>query len=192
MDPVISLPPGNLNPLTIDQSQVRKFLNQLGVIKSTGYINIGNLRLKSSHETLSKSVTSIFEAWLNKGNFPDTWKTCQVAPIFKEGNKADASFYRPSLLCCCSEVLVKTIFDAIYKHTKVTLHKNQLGFQNRRPASIQLLFLNQIYDHYDKLDKEQLKVLYFDFSKAFDTVPHNSVLQKIRKFGTGGKLLSKV
>ena len=52
-----------------------------------------------------------------------------------------------------------------------------------------LLFLNQIYDHYDKLDTNQLAVFYLDFAKAFCIVPCNILLQQTRNFGIGGKHL---
>ena len=139
-----------------------------------GYDNIRNLILKSCHETLRKSLSLFFQACLNKNTFLDTWKTCQLAPIFKEGNKADLSCFQPiSLLCCFSKLLEKNIFDAIYNHTKDTQHKSHIGFGKQSSASVQrLLFLDQIYVHYDKLDTDQLAVLYLDFANAFDTVLH--------------------
>ena len=87
-------PTENKNRLTIDQSQVN-ILKQLDVNKSMGHDNIGDLKLKSCHVTVSESLTLIFQTCLNKRAFPDTWKTCQVAPILKEGNKADVSCNRP-------------------------------------------------------------------------------------------------
>ena len=100
--------------------------------------------------------------------------------------------YRPiSLLCCCSKILEKVIFDGIYKHTKDRLHESQFGFRKRRSATIQLLvFLDRLYEFYDKVETDQLAVLYLDFAKAFDTVPHDILIQKIENYGIGGKLLS--
>ena len=124
MDTVICLAPENLNRLNMNQSEFNNNLKQSDVNESAGHINFGNLILKSCHETVSKSLNLIFQTRLNKGTFPDTCKNCQVAPVFKEGKEADASCYRPIiLLCCCSKKLEKAIFDAIYNHTKDTLHE---------------------------------------------------------------------
>ena len=112
--------------------------------------------------------------------------------IFKEGNKADVSCYRPiSLLCCCSKKLEKVIFDRIYKHTKDRLHESQFGVRKQRSATIQLLvFLDRLYEFNDKVETDQLTALYLDFAKAFNTVPHDILIQKIENSGFGGKLLS--
>ena len=149
---------------------------------------------EACHETLSKSLTFIFQTCINKGIFPSIWKTSQVAPIFKEGNKADVSCYRPiSLLCCCSKILEKVIFDALYSKVKDKLHDSQFGFRKRRSATVQLLlFLDKIYELNDQKSIQNLAVLYLDFAKAFDTVPHDILIQKIGSTGVGGKLLSLI
>ena len=169
-------------------------MKQLSVNRSTGHDKIGNLVLKMCHDTLSKSLTFIFQTCLNKGQYPDAWKTSHDTPISNLGNKADVSCYRPiSLLCCCSKVFEKVIFDAIYRKIKDRLVDSQCGFRKRRSATIQLpLFLNQIYELYDKSETDQLAVLYLDFVKAFDTVPQGTLVDKLRKFDIGGKLLSLI
>ena len=119
--------PGTLNQLKMNQNQISDNMEHLNVNKSMGHDKIGNLVLKKCHSTLSKSLTLIFQTCLNKGSFPETWKLSQVTPIFKEGNKADVSCYRPiSLLCCCSKILEKsylTVYTSITKidYTKVNL-----------------------------------------------------------------------
>ena len=143
-------------------------MKQLNVSKSTGHDKIGNLVLKMCHDTLSKSLNFIFQACLNKGQYPDAWKTSQVTPIINEGNKADIRCYRPiSLLCCCSKVFEKVIFEAIYRKIKGRLVDSQYGFRKPNSPTIQLLlFLNQIYELYDKSETDQLAVLYLDISSV--------------------------
>ena len=111
-------------------------MRKLDLNKSTGPDQIGNLILKACHETLSKSLTFIFRRCINKGIFPSIWKTSQVTPIFKEGNKADVSCYKPiSSLYCCSKILEKVIFDALYSKVKDKLHDSQFGFRKRLSSS---------------------------------------------------------
>ena len=190
----ILFPKSELNRFIVDQSQVSEIRRQLNVNKSMGHDNIGSLILKSCHKTLSKSLTLIFQTCLHKKIFPEIWKISEVTPVFKEGSKTDVSCYRPiSLLCCCSKLLEKIIFDKLYTKVKYRLHESQHGFRKRRSATIQLLlFLDRIYELNNQQDVQELAVLYLDFAKAFDTVPHDILLTKIKIFGIGGKLLSLI
>ena len=80
-----------------------------------------------------------------------TVETLSSDPIFKEGNRADVSCYRPiTLLCCCSKVFEKIPFDEIYEFVKGTLNPSQFGFRRKRSATLQLLmFLDKVYNYND-------------------------------------------
>lgn len=181
-----------LNTLNCNELKISKILNALDTNKSTGPDKIGNLLLKKCCDTLSKSLSLVFQTCTNKGIYPEYWKLSQVTPIFKDGNKANVSCYRPiSLLSCCSKVCEKLIFDEIYEHVRDKLHANQFGFRKKRSATLQLLaFLDKVYEQNDEQHTQQLAVLYLDFAKAFDTVPHGKLLSKVASYGIGGKLLS--
>ena len=118
----------------------------------------------------------------------------QICPVFKDGDKKDVTCYRPiSLLSCISKVLERIIFDEIYPLVQEKLHTKQFGFRKKRSATLQLLlFLDRMYKYNDDNEVENLSVLYLDFSKAFDTVPHSRLFDKVQNFGIGGKLLKLV
>ena len=63
-----------------------KIMLELDINKATGPDNLGNLVYKNLAKTISKSVLIIFQIFLNKGIFPETWKLSEVVPIFKDGN----------------------------------------------------------------------------------------------------------
>ena len=76
---------------------------------------------------------------------------------------------------------------------KYRIHESQHGIRKRRSATIQLLlFLDRIYELNDQQGVQELAVLYLDFATAFDTVPHDILLTKIKVFGIGRKLLSLI
>ena len=98
--------------------------------------------------------------------------------------------YRPiSILCNVSKVLEKLTFNEIYQIVKPHLDSSQHGF--RRHSSLVtplLLFLDLLYKELD--DKEsELYVLYLEFNKAFDSVPHDRLLEKVEELRIGGNFL---
>ena len=131
---------------------------------------------------------------MNKATYPTYWKVSQISPIFKACNKSDVTCYRPiSLLNCMSKVLEKIIFDEIYKLVRHKLCENQFGCRKKRSAILQLLlFLDTVYKKFDSEAIKDLSILYLDFAKAFDTLPHNILIQKLYNIGVGGKLIQLI
>ena len=180
-----NMQPGNepnniLNSTNYTEEEISDIMFELNPDKPTGPDKIGNTLLKKCHKTLCKSLKLIFRTCLSKQCYPSYWKICQITPIFKEGNKADVTCYRPiSLLCCCSKVLEKLLFDRIYCFFHSKFHTSQYGFRKRRLATLQLIyFLDKIYECNDLESVNELIVLCLDFAKAFDTVPHSVLISK--------------
>ena len=95
--------------------------------------------------------------------------------------------YRPiSLLCNVSKVSEKLIFNEFNEIVKPDQDDSQHGFRRHRSVVTQLLlFLDLLYKELD--DKEsELKVLYLDFKKTFDSVPHDRFLEKVEELQIGG------
>ena len=178
------------NHLKLSEEEIIRCLQSLKTKKACGPDNIGNIILKHA-TSLAKSLKLIFQTCINKGSFPRRWKTSEITPVFKENNKADISQYRPiSLSANVSKVFEKILFDRLYLTIETKLHPAQFGFRKNRSAIIQLLlFLNEIYLENDIKENAELWVLYVDFSKAFDKVPHQPLISKIAEMGIGGKIL---
>ena len=180
--------------ITVNESEIRKILENLQINKAPGHDGVGNIILKNLSQSLPKSLLLLFQTCLNKSSFPNTWKTCQVTPIFKDGNKTSTDCYRPiSPLCSLSKVLEKVIFDALYEHVEDKLSDCHFGFRKKRSTVLQMVvFLKKVYEFNDAQSVENLCILYLDFSKAFNKVPHGRLLQKLHNIGVHRKTIELI
>ena len=114
-----------------------------------------------------------------------------VKPLFKKGSKKKVGNYRPvSLTSICCKLLEKIIRDDIVKYLEENgfLVDNQHGFRGGRSCLTQLLEIMEIWTGW--LDRGLAwDTIYLDFSKAFDSVPHERLLLKIKQMGIKGQLL---
>ena len=102
-----------------------------------------------------------------------------IIPVFKSGDKSSVRNYRPiSLLCSVSKILEKLIYDKIIPFVSTSISSCQFGFRPKHSSTQQLLsFLNTVHTILDT--HSQADVVYLDFRKAFDSVPHNELLMKL-------------
>ena len=119
------------------------------------------------------------------------WKLACVTPVFKKGSRSSASNYRPvSLTYIACKVMEKLIREQLMRHlvNNELVTKNQYDFVPGRSCSTQLLETlddwTSIIDNGGSLD-----VVYMNYMKAFDTVPHGRLLIKLSAYGLKGKIL---
>ena len=155
----------------------------------------GDIPAKVLTECKAQLAYPIWLLWdksFQQGVIPPTLKQQTITPIFKKGNKADPSNYRPVSL---TSHLIKT-FERVLRIRLVDhlernniLPDNQHGFRKNRSC------LTQLLEHVDSVLKElnsgkEVDVIYLDYSKAFDKVDHTILLEKIKKYGIGGKVFT--
>ena len=182
------------NHIKTNKDCIEKIILELDINKATGPDNLGNLVYTNLAKTVSKSILLIFQTFLDKGIFPETWKLSEVVPIFKDGIKCDIKRYRPiSLLCCISKIFEKVLFDYISQKVRHHLHNSQNGFCKKGSAITQLLaYLHQVYQNYDDQTTKNITALYLDFENAFDCVPHQLLKHKLKCYGLGGKAIQLI
>lgn len=180
----------DIPPLLIMTAGVRKLLANIKTRKASGPDNIAARVLKELADPLAPCLAAFFSLSLQRGEVPMEWKTAFVAPIFKKGSKQLPENYRPvSLTCICSKLLEHVVCHHIINHleTHGILTSLQHGFRSGHSCESQLLTtLQDFVCNFDK--KTQIDVVVLDFAKAFDTVPHNRLLGKLRHYGINGML----
>ena len=115
-------------------------------------------------------------------------KIAKVTPVFKGGDSADLSNYRPiSVLPCFSKILERLMYNRLYKHLSNSkiLYPKQFGFQKSHSTDHALLQLaDQIYESFEL--NEYITGVFIDLSKTFDTVDHDIMLKKLENYGISG------
>ena len=139
--------------------------------------------------SLLKPICHLFAVSLSSGNIPSQWRTHWITPIYKSGDKSLVSNYRPiSLLCILSKVLERVVYNNILRYLECSFSGHQFGFLQGRSAVQQLLFTERVLEA--KSMQAEADVVYMDFRKAFDSVSHDGLLQKLHAAGITGKLWS--
>ena len=123
------------------------------------------------------------------GSIPEDWRMANVVPAYKKGKNSLPSNYRPiSLTCIACKMMEHIITSSIMKHASRNsiFYQLQHGFRDRRSCETQLLeFQADVLKNMK--DGMQTDVLIMDFSKAFDKVNHNHLLEKLKFYGIHGK-----
>ena len=127
----------------------------------------------------------IFNLSIKSKTFQEPWKTGTITPIHKEGSKSDPANYRPiTILNTPSKLLERIIHNQLNDYLKSNniLDDEQSGFRNgHSTATCMISILNGIYENMEKGGGSG--VIFLDLKKAFDTVDHNILLNKLKNIG---------
>ena len=180
-----------LDSVTISPTIVYNKLCKLKPDKSPGPEGWPVLALKETAQELSLPLSILFNKSLQSSSVPDTWKQAFVTPIHKKGDRSKAENYRPiSLTSTVGKIMESIIRDQVYQYltaNNLFVH-NQHGFISGKSCLTQLL---HAMNHWTtSLDQNiPVDILYLDFQKAFDSVPHYRLFVKLDAYGIRGKLL---
>ena len=180
-----------LETIEVSLENLTKNLKSLNIRKASGPEGINARILRETADQLAPALKIMFEKNLDEGTLPYQWKEAHVVALFKKGIKRDANNYRPvSFTSICGKFLEKIVRDNIVKtlESQGVIHKDQHGFRGGRSCCTQLLEVIEVWTRWFDLGLPW-DAIYTDFSKAFDSVPHQRLLNKIHAHGIRGKLL---
>ena len=180
----------NLNQVHFSVPDVKNILKNLDPNKAPGPDQIHGKILKNCASALCTPLTLLFQSSFYTCNIPNDWKTANVVPVYKKGSKNSVQNYRPiSLTSLIMKVYEKVIAAELLKRVNDKINPRQHGFLPLKSCESQLLpFVDQLARGLN--ESSRIDIVYFDFAKAFDSVNHDIILEKLKnRFGIDGFLL---
>ena len=172
--------------------ELKKIINQLPSKSSSGYDKVSNTLLKEMSGVMLDPLLVVFNQSLSSGIFPTIMKLAEIVPLHKGKERDLETNYHPiSLLTTLSKLLEKIVCSRVYTFLDCTgqIVSTQYGF--RANHSCEQAISHLIGNIIKNVENKQTTIgLFLDLSKAFDTLEHKIVIEKIRRYGIRGACLS--
>lgn len=183
-------------------AEVNEILRQLVTGKAPGATGLSPEFFKAAYESDPKDVPStplgklilyFTKQMFELGLVAEVMKTALVVSIpKKDGDLTNMDDYRGiSLIDCLYKVVCTLAARRIsYSAELVGLFSDsQAGFRKGEECPGQVVSLFEVCQRRLKFGKKTY-VAFIDIRKAFDTVPHGALLEKLRKYGIRGRMLA--
>lgn len=172
------------SPLSITAAQVRSELKRIKPRKAPGPDGIGSRLLKDCADPLSGVITRLYNLSLSLGRVPVLWKTSCVVPVPKTARPTEPNHYRPVAL---TSHLMKTMERIILRHLRplVSSALDPLQFAYRPGIGVDdaVIYLLQRTLHHLENVGSTVRIMFFDFSSAFNTI--QPALLRVKLEGAG-------
>lgn len=171
-----------------DACEVSKIIKALNPTNSAGYDDIQTKIIKGCSQTIAAVVSYIVNLSFAGGVYPEPLKLSLVRPLHKKGNKECVQNYRPiSIIPVISKVFEKAFHVRIasFLNKYEIIKPQQFGFQKGKSTTLAAFtLLNKILGFMNV--SMPVSAIFFDMSRAFDFVCHETLLAKCERYGIRG------
>ena len=182
-------------PITITEEDVLRSLKLLKIGKAAGPDGIGSSIVKLCREPLAPVLCKIFQKSINETHIPKIWKTSELVPAPKKNPPTCNNDYRPiALTAIMMKCLEKIVKNMVTQQVKPHIDNFQFAYTvNRCVEDATLSLTDFVLSHVDKASKSSkknfVKILYVDFSSAFNTIQPHIMMQKLINMNVNPKLI---
>ncbi|UYV84141.1 hypothetical protein LAZ67_X001306 [Cordylochernes scorpioides] len=176
----------------ITLEEIHDVVKKLANGKAVGLDGIPNELLKNLPIPTLTKLKNLFNKIMSTEKYPQLWTNSIVHPIYKSGDKNNPTNYRGIALCSNISKLFTTILRNRLNNwieKREIILENQAGFRKNRSCTDHILLLNSLIQLSLRRKRGKLYVFFVDLTKAFDTVPHDLLWQKLQKMGISNKFV---
>ena len=171
-----------------NSTEVMEIIKQLNPKTGTGPNSIPSFILRKISFIIATPISNLCNRSLEIGQYPDILKMARVVPVHKKESKLNIENYRPiSLLSNINKIFEKTMCLRIRNHFERNnlLYSFQFGFRQNHSTNHAVLMMVQKIQEQIKRNNIAIGV-FIDLQKAFDTVNHDILLNKLDSYGICG------
>ena len=181
-----------LGQLVVTPEVVATKINSMKENKSPGVDGISPKILKETVEQICTPLAHVFNMSLQEGIVPLELKEANIIPLFKKRSRNKSVNYRPvslmSAICKLLETIIRDhMMDFLIKYKLVK------PFSAWVPKS--KIMCNKFVIFFEEITKwvndgSPIDIIYLDFQKQFDKVPHQRLIIKLKSHGIGNSIIN--
>lgn len=173
--------------------ELEKAAKSLKPGKASGIDNLSNEMIAAFFEIYPHIILTLFNNILDSNTTIHDWTKGIITAIHKKGSKSDPENYRGiSLLSCLGKFFTSALYNRLLEFSikNKILSPTQLGFVPGNRTSDAHLIIHNLIHKQCHINNGRLYTCFIDFSKAFDTIPRDTLLNKLLDFGIEGKFFN--
>jgi hypothetical protein len=183
----------NLSQPLFTKEDTKRVLRSVKPKKSTGPDGVKAILLRLCYDQLSPVFHKLFTLVVQNGTIPTLWKTSWIKPLPKKQPANQLNDYRPIALTSIPMKCLETIIKQCLNNSLSMNDIHQYAYKKGRSVRDACAVLDYtVREHLDRSTAHYARILFIDYSSAFNTIRPDILLNKMADFGVDSRIIATV